>query len=365
MQPGVSSTPPAPRYLAVGDLSSKTNWDTRFLSARPDVEFLNTGPGDDIHGSQKRSFQDVATDARLGRYEIIFAGNNAFPVLNPRKSAVNNLANLTWNLLRHPNLLNGWRFPYAQLGSPLVGLDLADRPIVDNRWFRILDSSACFFKRELPQNPCNAFLYTTAKTEDNGNTLHSEIFQSWIKKLRPISLGVAPDICAQAAGLASAKTTDVFFSGDLQNRPNRLAGIRQLEQLKAEGYAVDIVTAKLPRAEFLRRCAQAHLVWSPEGFGWDCFRHYEVAAAGSVPLIQSPTIHRYAPLRDDEHALYYYVEGDHLAARVRQALQNRPRLAGLGRAARAHVLRWHTHEALSRYVIEETRRTLTEIRPPG
>jgi hypothetical protein len=52
------------------------------------------------------------------------------------------------------------------------------------------------------------------------------------------------------------------------------------------------------------------------------------------------------------------VEGDHLAVRVRQALQNRARLVEMGRAARRHVLQWHTHLALSRYVIEETRRTL-------
>ena len=58
--------------------------------------------------------------------------------------------------------------------------------------------------------------------------------------------------------------------------------------------------------------------------------------------------------------LYYQVEGDHLAVRVRQALQHRARLAAMGQTARQHVLKWHTHLALSRYVIEETQRTLRE-----
>jgi len=31
----------------------------------------------------------------------------------------------------------------------------------------------------------------------------------------------------------------------------------------------------------------------------------------------------------------------------------------MGQAAREHVLRWHTHDALGRYVIEETRRTVS------
>jgi Glycosyl transferases group 1 len=335
-------------------------WDIKFLFANPDVEFLNTGPGRDIFSKESRSFGSIVADARRGAYELVFAGNNAFPYFNPRKNTLRNCSNWIWKVLCHPNLLKGRVFPYAQPNLSLVGIDMEDRPVIDNRWFHILKHSACFFKRELPQNPCNAFLYTSAKTEDNGNVLHSKILQSWIKKLRPISLGVEPDVCRQTSTLDPGKKTDVFFAGELQNRPNRLAGIKQLERLKTEGFAVDIAREKLPREEFLRRCAQAYIVWSPEGYGWDCFRHYEVALAGSVPLIQSPTINRYAPLMDDEHAIYYYVESDHLAVRVRQALQNRQRLAGMGQAARQYVLKWHTHEALSRYVIEESKRTLAE-----
>ena len=227
----------------------------------------------------------------------------------------------------------------------------------------MLDSCVCFFKRELPQNPCNAFLYTTPRTEDNGNVLVSETFQRRIKKLRPISLGIAPEICREYATLDLPKKTDVFFAGDTANRPNRIAGLKLLERLAKEGLAVDIAREKVPREEFIRRCAQAHIVWSPEGLGWECLRHYEAALAGSVPLMQSPSIHRYAPLAEDEHALFYYVEGDHLAFRIRQALQNRGRLIEMGRAARQHVLKWHTQEALGRYVIEETRRTLAENAP--
>ena len=307
-----------------------------------------------------RRFRDILADTRSGKYELVFAGNNAFPYFNPRKNIFRNCSNLVWKVLRHPNLLKGRAFPYAKLGSRLAGLDMEDRPVIDNRWFHILEHSICFYKRELPQNPCNAFLYTTARTECNGNVLHSETFQRWVKKLRPISLGIEPGLCRRHAAIVTGKKTDVFFAGDVHNRPNRQAGIRQLERLQAEGYAIDISREKLSHEEFLHRCAQARIVWSPEGFGWDCFRHYEIALVGSVPLMQSPPIQRYAPFMDEEHAIYYFVEGDHLAVRVRQALQNRARLVAMGQAARQHVLQWHTHEALSRYVIEETKRTLAE-----
>ena len=349
------------RYLAVGNLSSKNVWDIRFLLSRPDVEFLNTGPGKNIFSQHCRTFRAIAADARRGTYELIFAGNNAFPYFNPRKSLARNVSNLVWKVVTHPNLMVGGRFPYSRVGCPLVGIDMEDRPVVDNRWFGIWERSVCFFKRELPPNPCNTLLYTTAKTEDNGNVLHSARFGRWIKKLRPISLGIEPSLCQQyAEDIGIAKKTDVFFAGDTTNRPNRQTGIAQLKQLGIEGYSIDIAREKLPRDEFLRRCAQAYIVWSPEGYGWDCFRHYEIALVGSVPLMMSPTIRRYAPLMDNEHAIYYYIEADDLAVRVRQALRDRPRLARMGQAARKHVLQWHTHEALSQYVIEETRRTLTE-----
>ena len=76
-------------------------------------------------------------------------------------------------------------------------------------------------------------------------------------------------------------------------------------------------------AEYLARCARAWLVWAPEGYGWDCFRPYEAALAGSVPLISRQTIERYEPFIDNQHCIYYDVEVGHLALAVRRALQDR------------------------------------------
>ncbi len=192
---------------------------------------------------------------------------------------------------------------------------MEDVPIIDNSRFPLLRHSTCYFKRELPQNPSNAFLYTTSKTQCNGNVLQLKFFQDAVPKLRPISIGVDGETCQNLSKYDAPKKTDVFFCGDVKNRINRQRGLKQLEMLRAEGYAIDISYDRLPREEFLRRCAQAYMVWSPEGFGWDCFRHYEVALVGSVPLMQTPTIYRYAPLEDGVHGLYYYVEGNDLAAR--------------------------------------------------
>jgi hypothetical protein len=349
------------RYLAVGNLnSSDAVLDTaamRIFLGNTEVEFLHTGSSRNILAKEAHTAKDAAQNALNGSFDLIIAGDNGFPYPSPRKFWAKNIARIVRQVVRYPNLLTGYRFPYSKVGSPLAGLDMHDRPVIDNRWFKILDSCVCFFKRELTQNPCNAFLYTTDRSEVAENLFGSERFPRWMKKLRPISLGIAPEAVSRYSALNYPKKTDVFFAGDLKWRPSRLAGFEQLEQLKKEGLAIDIAYEKVPHDEFFRRCAQASIVWSPEGGGWDCFRHYEAALAGSVPLMPMPTIRRYAPLEDGEHALYYYVEGNHLASRVRQALQNRTRLVEMGQASRRHVLRWHTHEALGRYVIEETKRS--------
>jgi hypothetical protein len=318
-----------------------------------------------VLGLQKRATGKILADVRRNRFEMVIAGSSGFPALNPRKNILRNCANLTWKVFCHPNLITSRRIPFSGLTVPLAGMDMSDSMVIDNSRFRTLAKCVCFFKRELPQNQSNTFLYTTAKTENSCNVTNIAFFQAAIKKLRPISLGIDAAVAAQCAAFAQMpKQTDVFFAGKLDNRLNRQAGLKQLERLKAEGYAVDIALEKLPREEFLRRCAQALIVWSPEGNGWDCFRHYEAAAVGSVPLMQSPTIHRYAPLAHGEHGIYYYLEEDHLARCIREALRDRTRLKAMGQAAQAHVLRWHTHEALGRYVLEETRRTLADTPAP-
>ena len=353
------------RYLVAGNLGYVQKPDMKIFFPHPEAEFLHMGPGKDFFGVQKRLGREILADALAGKYDLVITGSSLFPGFNPRKGFFRNLANVTGKFIRHPHLLSSGRFPCWKIPTPLAVLDCEDNSIVDNRRFTELEHAVCYFKRELPQNPCNAFLYTHSKTECNGNVLRTEPFKHWVPKLRPISLGITEAAAAKLSTVSVPKKIDVFFGGKIALRPNRLTGIRQLEQLKAEGYSVDIITERLPHDEFVQRCAQAYMVWSPEGFGWDCYRHYEVAAAGSVPLMQSSPLFRHAPLMDGEHAVYYQVEGDHLAVRVRQALQNRARLTEMGQAARQHVLKWHTHLALSRYVIEETRRTVAENQSSG
>ena len=115
-----------------------------------------------------------------------------------------------------------------------------------------------------------------------------------------------------------------------------------------------VAKGKLSLQDFYRRCAQAWIMWSPEGLGWDCFRHYESARLRSVPVINQPTIERYRPLDDGvPRALLRRAQLPANAMKRRS-----PTRTACGTIARdgqsAHVLAHHTLAALGNYVVETT-----------
>lgn len=245
------------------------------------------------------------------------------------------------------------RLAATEQRTPVVAVDLLDSFTIGRHNFPLLDRGRAYFKRELPADNWLVFHGTGHRNLPTARFRHSRLFQRRLEAIRPLSYGVFPEITRLAEQLPPVpKTTDVFFAGTIAATSTvRSRGLAQLLALRARGVTVDVPDRPVPRAEFLARCAAAHLVWSPAGFGWDCGRHYEAALCGTVPLMNLPTIERYAPLEDGVHAVYYAIEGDGLARAVLGALADRPRLAAMGAAARAHVLAHHTHEALCRHIV--------------
>jgi glycosyltransferase involved in cell wall biosynthesis len=163
--------------------------------------------------------------------------------------------------------------------------------------------------------------------------------------------------------LAEKKDIDVFFAGRLKSSSTlRERGAMELNRLSSEGLRVEIHEDRLSPSEYRDRCARAWLIWAPEGYGWDCFRTYEAALAGSVPLVSRQTIERHAPLIDGEHCIYYDVEPGQLAQTVRRVLQNKEQLSRMAKAARRHALQHHTPQALAQHVVNST---LSAARQPN
>lgn len=238
--------------------------------------------------------------------------------------------------------------------TPLAVLDTEDAGAIGRHNFFLFSRCRTYFKRELPPDYWKAFAGTAHPHVPTARVRRSRRLQDGVAKLRPLSLGISEAKVQQTKGLAPEKTTDVFFAGALANSTVRARGAEQLRALSERGVCVDLAEPDLPPAEYFARCARAWLTWSPEGLGWDCFRHYEAAACGSVPLISPPTIYRYQPLKNGAHCVYYDVEGDGLETAIVQALRDKPRLTAMAQAAREHVLRHHTHRRLCEYVLETT-----------
>ena len=239
--------------------------------------------------------------------------------------------------------------------APIVVIDHEDLPVINRDNLFLLDRCALWFKRELPVDHWRVFLKTAHANLPTPRFRTGARQRRWVEKLRPISIGLPLHV----EGLPpppQAKTTDVFFLARVADSSTaRARGLAELKSLASQGVVVDIPDGPLPRVEFYRRCAAAHLVWSPEGLGWDCFRHYEALACGSAPMINQPQIDRHAPLLAGEHALYYDPEPGGLTRAVLAALRDKPTLARIAEAGRAQVLEHHTPAALARYVVETAR----------
>lgn len=240
------------------------------------------------------------------------------------------------------------------LDAPIAVIDTSDFPYINRADLFLLSRCRFYFKRELPPDRWRLFTKTAHSELPTRRFRRQSRLRHLIDRIRPISLGL-PATARHVPEGELDKTADVFVSigvGDTSTVRN--AGTGEIMALRERGFRIDVAEGRLPPQEFYRRCAQAWIVWSPEGLGWDCFRHYEALACGSVPLINQPTIERYRPLIDGVHALYYDPEPGFLAAAVEAALADKDRLRTIARAGKSYVLAHHTMPAIANYVVETT-----------
>ena len=240
-------------------------------------------------------------------------------------------------------------------GARLAVVDQLDESTIDAADFSLLRLAACYFKRELPQNAWNVFLRVQPANGEFIDLTRDGRYVPHLHKFQPVSIGItSPKIRLIEQAVADLpddeKDLDVFFAGPLTHSTVRTHGFRQLEELGRRGFRIDVSEGGLPFEEFVRRMRRSWLVWSPEGQGWDCYRHYEICVAGSVPLMNYPAIRRHRPLLDGQHCVFYAVEGDDLCRQVERSLADHEALRRMATAARAHVLSFHTDERQGLYM---------------
>jgi hypothetical protein len=319
---------------------------TAFFSTNPRVEAGEHG--------EPIGFRRLIERLRSGEIDLIICQPPALPFWHYQALS---------RLLFNRRLFTTGFAPHRMLGTsalrlngrvPLAVMDLEDHAHVDWWNFRLLDRATLYFKRELPPDEWRLFSKTGTATLPSGRFRRSARFRQRAAKFRPLSLGMPPAWAPDLPAGPIEKKTDLFFAGNVSGLPVRERGVAELMALAAEGIRVDIPEGRLPRADFYKRCAEAWLIWSPEGYGWDCFRHYEAPACGTVPVQNLPTIRRHAPTHEGEHVFFHGPEEGELARTIRAALSDKERLVKMAAAAKAHMMRHHTGVAIARHVIETT-----------
>lgn len=258
----------------------------------------------------------------------------------------------------------------GRVTAPIAVWDWDDPAVIDRHNLFLLDAAKFYFKRELPLDFWRVFAGTVHRRVPTPRFRAIKKNRERIAKLRPISLGLPIDrenVPTARPVPDSEKTADIFFTGRVNESSTvRQQGMIEIMKLKEKGYRVDIPDNNLSLDEYLARCARAWITWSPEGYGYDCFRTYEAAICGSVPVVNRQTIYRYKPLRDGEHCFHYDVEEGNLTRVMETALADRARLSRMAKAARELVWAEHTQAALARYVAETTlslNRSVSEALP--
>ncbi len=284
---------------------------------------------------------------RAGHYDLVIVEALQFSPFNPRSFLT---AIREWHVQSPVALFSmlAARFLHNFHSVPVAALDFRDTFGVQPHLLALLDRCTWYFKRELPADRWQVFFKTRHWDLPGVRWRRKKSSQRWVAKLQPISLGY---VSVQTNDAEVKKTSDVFFAGDSwPNSTVRTDGIKELLALRAEGFVIDVPEGRVDHAEFQRRLAGAWLGWSPAGYGWDCFRHYESALLGTVPLINYPTLYRYQPLIDGQHCVHYRVEPGGLAEAIRAALNDKDRLSRIGRNAKAHVLLHHTFLARAEHI---------------
>jgi len=237
----------------------------------------------------------------------------------------------------------------------LIIVDMADNPTIGTPTVKLLDAATAVFKRELPTDRWRVLSGTSHPFLPTRRIRQSPKWQRRINKFHPVNLpNLFPDIDG-ASFSGTPKTTDVFFAGDvIGNSTARMAAVSDLEKIQALGYKVDYPNERLSKDEFFHRMARAWLTLSPEGFGWQCYRHAEAGMVGSIPLINYPTIIQATPFLDGFNCFYFSPEPGGLVKAVQKSLTNKDTLLSISQNAKHHCTKNYTIKACCEYMLEET-----------
>lgn len=234
----------------------------------------------------------------------------------------------------------------------LVVIDQTDHSTIHPRDRRLASSSDLYFKRELADNLWHSLESILPRGACAGTTSKTPLGESLCMKLRPLSLGIDESKIGQPVPSAG-KRYDIYYSGTSSHIPVRKDLIRALGALEQRGWRVFAPQTRLSSEEFHTAVSQSRLCLSPSGIGWDCYRHYEVLAFGSVPAMNFRPVRSIALLRHGRECFYFDPQ-DELVTQIEGWLNlSNERLDEIVVAGQERLKHYYTFDAMARYIMDE------------
>ena len=170
--------------------------------------------------------------------------------------------------------------------APVAVVDFDDWLTLVPAGQELLRCCSLYYKRELPFN--RFFLYYPNRPSP-WRTMREQVVPL-CGKTRRLPLGIEDEKYQDLQKLRQDKQDiDVFCCG----QPTSTLRARAVEELKKLASSTKwkiVLATSMPFNEFCDHIARSKITVSVSGGGWDCFRHYEAAALGSLPFIDRPTI---------------------------------------------------------------------------
>jgi len=286
-------------------------------------------------------------EIRSGRYGAALFGESSHAWWRPGKGLASGCRRMAMDMLFRPERCVQKIIPWIlhQEKVPFLVVDRNDRPKIDPACFLLYGLSCRYFMRELPPRRLDLFPSQQEVTgvlplmaRSTGLKLEVPVMT---EKLQPHSLGICDEIFRKCEVRPTEKAIDILWAGKWNTNEARRRWVEELHQNAPRGWKLKVFEEQIPHAEYLRLCGNSRLVLSPPGRGWDCYRHYEVAACGAVPLMTYPTIERDHPLEEGEHAFFFAPEPGGLTRCLKRLEAAKPDFTKIGMAAREHVERNH------------------------
>jgi hypothetical protein len=169
---------------------------------------------------------------------------------------------------------------------PVSAIDIGDWICLTKASQNILKDISFYFKRELPYNRYQ--LYIPERPEPWAYWKYNMIHQ--VKKVYNVPLGVEDNKYYDLRKLrCKHKTIDVFYCCN-NSSTLRIKVEEFLKKMSCDKKWNIVIDKSLPFEEYCQKMARSKITVSVSGGGWDCYRHYESVALGSLPIMDRPEV---------------------------------------------------------------------------